>query len=310
MPICEADPWRLQYFMHAYCPPDVNIPTEDCDAWLWYPAQRWVYDKIAVAQSQGIEAAPHGVMPSRFPVFSKPITNLRGMGVASRVLHDASEYAQNLTPGHMWMTLLQGRHVSSDVVIVDGEPRWWRHVTGEPSGDGTFDYWTVHAAAEPAIEDYCGAWIARHLRGYTGILNIETIGARMIEVHLRMSDQWPDLYGAGWLDAVVRLYAQREWAFADRERRNGYSVVLFGPHGPKYRHPPAALLARVGSMPGVSSVQITFHEGKGSARTRHAARRLPACHRECLEPRRRICRTRHAERVFACPGCLIGAHQV
>jgi hypothetical protein len=201
-------------------------------------------------------------MPSRFPVFSKPITNLRGMGVASRVLHDASEYAQNLTPGHMWMTLLQGRHVSSDVVIVDGEPCWWRHVTGEPSGDGTFDYWTVHAATEPAIEDYCGAWIAQHLRGYTGILNIETIGARMIEVHLRMSDQWPDLYGAGWLDAVVRLYAQREWAFADRERRNGYSVVLFGPHGPKYRHPPAALLARVGSMPGVSSVQITFHEEK------------------------------------------------
>ena len=132
----------------------------------------------------------------------------------------------------------------------------------------------------------------------------------MIEVHLRMSDQWPDLYGAGWLDAVVRLYAQREWAFADRERRNGYSVVLFGPHGPKYRHPPAALLARVRSMPGVSSVQITFHEGKGSARTRHAARRFPAFYRECLEPRRRICRTRHAERVFAWPGCVIGAHQV
>jgi hypothetical protein len=262
MPICEADPWRLQYFMHAYCPPDVNIPTEDCDAWLWYPAHRWVYDKIAVAQSQGIEAAPHGVMPSRFPVFSKPITNLRGMGVASRVLHDASEYTQNLTPGHMWMRLLQGPHVSSDVVIVDGEPRWWRHVTGEPSGEGTFDYWTVHAAAEPAIEDYCGAWIAQHLRGYTGILNIETIGARMIEVHLRMSDQWPDLYGAGWLDAVVRLYAQREWAFADQERRNGYSVVLFGPHGPKYRHPPAALVVRVRGMPGVSSVQITFHEEK------------------------------------------------
>jgi hypothetical protein len=41
-------------------------------------------------------------------------------------------------------------------------------------------------------------------RGYTGILNTETIGGRMIEVHLRMSDQWPDLYGAGWVDALVR----------------------------------------------------------------------------------------------------------
>ncbi|HEY7245988.1 MAG TPA: hypothetical protein VH678_19125 [Xanthobacteraceae bacterium] len=262
MPFCEADPWRLQYFADASCPADVSIPTEDCDAWLWYPAYRWVYDKIAVAHSQGLDAAPHGVMPSRFPVFSKPITNLRGMGVASRTLHDASSYVQSLTPGHMWMTLLQGRHVSSDVVIVRGEPRWWRHVTGEPSGDGTFDYWTVHAAAEPAIEDYCGTWIARHLGGYTGILNIETIGGRMIEVHLRMSDQWPDLYGTGWVDAVVRLYAQGKWDFADHERRDGYSVVLFGPHGPSYRHPPAAVVARVRNMPDVSSVQITFHEQK------------------------------------------------
>ena len=78
-----------------------------------------------------------------------------------------------------------------------------------PSGEGTFDYWTVHAAHDPEIENYCGAWIRRHLASYTGILNTETIGGRMIEVHLRMSDQWPDLYGAGWVDALVRLYHER-----------------------------------------------------------------------------------------------------
>jgi hypothetical protein len=265
MPICEADPWRLQYFERAVCPPGVNIPTEDCDAWLWYPDHRWVYDKIAIAQSQGLEAAPHGVTPSRFPVFSKPITNLRGMGVASRVLHSASEYEQSLTPGHMWMTRLEGRHVSSDAVIVAGEPCWWRHVTGAPSGEGTFDYWTVHAAADPGIEDRCGGWIRAHLAGYTGILNIETIGGAMIEVHLRMSDQWPDLYGAGWVTAVIRLYHERVWNFADRDRRDGYSVVLFGPHGRSYRHPHAAVVTQVRNMPEISSVQITFYEDKNPA---------------------------------------------
>jgi hypothetical protein len=162
----------------------------------------------------------------------------------------------------MWMTLLDGRHVSTDVAIVDGEPRWWRHVTGRPGGEGTFDYWTVHAEAEPAIEDYCGAWIRKHLAGYTGILNTETIGGRMIEVHLRMSDQWPDLYGAGWVDALVRLYHERRWVFADDDRRDGYSVVLFGPHGRRYRHPPPALAAQVLDLPGVSSVQVTFDEDK------------------------------------------------
>ena len=262
MPICEADPWRLQYFEGVACPPDVNIPTEDSDAWCWFRDHNWVYDKVAVARSQGLEAAPHGVPPPRFPVFSKPIVNLKGMGIASRVLRSEAEYEQNLTPGHMWMALLDGRHVSTDVAIVDGEPRWWRHVTGEPGEEGTFDGWTVHAAHDPEIEDYCGEWIRKHLAGYTGILNTETIGGRMIEVHLRMSDQWPDLYGAGWVDAVVCLYHERKWLFADADRRDGYSVVLFGPHGPRYRHPPAALVAKVRGLPGVSSVQITFHEDK------------------------------------------------
>jgi hypothetical protein len=262
MPICEADAWRLQYFEHAVCPPHVNIPTEDSDAWLWYPDHRWVYDKIAIAHSQELAAGPHGVPPPAYPVFSKPITNLKGMGIASRILASQSEYEQNLTAGHMWMTLLSGRHVSSDVAIVNGEPRWWRHVTGEPSGEGTFDYWTVHADPEPALEDYCGRWIRKRLAGYTGILNTETIGGRMIEVHLRMSDQWPDLYGAGWVDALVRLYHEHRWDFADADRCDGFSVVLFGPHGPRYRHPPPALVAQVRHMAGVASVQVTFDEDK------------------------------------------------
>jgi hypothetical protein len=265
MPIHEPDPWRVQYFEHAVCPPGVDIPTDDPDSWRWYPAHRWVYDKIAVALSQGLDAGPHGVPPPHFPVFSKPITNLKGMGVGSRVLNTPAVYDATAAPGHMWMTLLQGRHVSSDVAVVDGEPRWWRHVTGVPSGEGTFDTWTLHAAPDGAIEGYCGGWIRKHLRGYTGMLNIETIGERIIEVHLRFSDQWPDLYGAGWVEAMVRLYCERRWEFADADRRDGYSVVLFLPHGPRYRHPPPALVSEVRQLSGVSSVQITFFEDKEPA---------------------------------------------
>ena len=61
MPICEADPWRLQYFAHVKTA--ANIPTEDCDAWAWYPVCRWVYNKLAIALSQNLDAAPHGVTP-------------------------------------------------------------------------------------------------------------------------------------------------------------------------------------------------------------------------------------------------------
>ena len=32
MPICEVDPWRMQYFEHVACPADVLISTEDADS--------------------------------------------------------------------------------------------------------------------------------------------------------------------------------------------------------------------------------------------------------------------------------------
>ncbi len=266
MPICEADPWRLQYFAQVQTAAD--IPTEDADAWLWYPAYRFVYDKLAVALSQGMSAGPHGVPPPRFPVFSKPIVNLKGMGVGSRVLTSAADYEKYYAPGHFWMPLLEGRHVSSDLAVVDGVPRWWRHVTGKPAGEGTFDYWTIHAERDAGIEARCGDWVRKHLAGYTGMLNLETIGGTIIEAHLRFADQWPDLYGPGWVEALVRLYERGYWDFADLNRRDGYSVVLFGPNGKRYRHPPAGLIDDVERMPSVSSVQITFHEDR--APERHA----------------------------------------
>jgi hypothetical protein len=266
MPFCEADPWRLQYFEGVECPSDVRIPTEDPDAYAWYPAQRWVYDKLRVCTSQGLECAPHGVVPPRFPVFSKPITNLRGMGVGSQVLTSLADYRQHLTPGHLWMTLLEGEHVSSDIAVVKGRAMWWRHCRGAvAAAAGTFDYWTIEAGHRAALEGYLGEWVARHLATYTGMLNFETIGGRIIDAHLRFADQWPDLYGRGWLDAVVGLYARGAWVFADTDRSNGYSVALFGPHGREYRHPPAELVAAVRRMPQVTSVQITFHADRPAA---------------------------------------------
>ena len=266
MPICEIDPWRTQYFDSVACPADVFIPTEDSDAWTWNPLHRWIYDKLAVALSQGLQAAPHGVAPQSFPVFSKPIYNLKGMGVGSRVLLSADDYIEAYRPGHFWSTLLTGDHVSSDVAVVDGVPRWWRHARGITAGEGTFDHWEVRAEAVPKIEGWCGDWCRKHLKGYTGLINLETIGGRIIEAHLRFADQWPDLYGTGWVEAIIRLYAERLWQFDDSSRRTGYSVVLFMPHGYRYRHPSRDLQRCIIDLPGVSSLQITFHESVAPGR--------------------------------------------
>jgi hypothetical protein len=258
MPIIERDPWREQYFEGVACPEDVVIPTDDEHAYVLFPRHRWVYNKLLVCDTQGIPAAPHGVPPTAYPVFSKPIYNLHGMGIGGRIIE--SEEALNGQPmaGYMWMECLDGEHVSTDVVLVDGEPCWWRHTTGRSLGEGVFDYWTIDAEGRPELERDCGDWLRRNLKAYTGAANLETIDGRIIEAHLRFADQWPDLYGHGWLEAIVRLYAEGTWDYADLERRDGYSVVLFGAHGVPYRMPEVAVVDEIRARPGVTSVQITF----------------------------------------------------
>ncbi|WP_373502937.1 hypothetical protein [Aestuariivirga sp.] len=262
MPVLERDPWRFQYFESVPCPDDVLIPTDDPDCWTLYPRHRWIYDKLKVAESQGIACGPHGVPPDRYPVFSKPIVNLKGMGLGSRVIASAGEMDHASQPGHMWMELLRGPHVSTDCAIQDGRIVWARHATGVPWLDGMFRHWTIHAKPFPDLETYLSRWTSEHMRGYTGIINFETIGGLIIEAHLRFADQWCDLYGEGWVEALVRLYAKGEWYFADDDRRDGYSIPLFAAHGHAFRHPSLEFQFRIRAMPDVKSLQVTFHEVK------------------------------------------------
>jgi hypothetical protein len=261
LPFLGVDSWRWQYFENQPCPEDLIIPVDDATAWQIFPGHRWVYNKLSICESQGVPHGPHGTEPPRFPVFSKPIFNMKGMGIGSRVIATRRDYEASIEPGHMWMPLFGGAHVSTDVAVARGKPCWWRHTTGKPGPRATFDFWTIHAGSRPALERRIGAWVEERLAGFSGIVNFETIGGRIIECHLRMSEQWLDLNGPGWLEAVVRLYAEGVWEFDDSDRRTGYSVVLFGAHGVQWQ-PPAARVADLLRRPHISSIQITFEADK------------------------------------------------
>lgn len=261
MPFLGVAPWRWQYFEGQPCPPDV--PVDDPPTWDLYPERRWLHNKLAICETQGLPHGPHGTTPPEFPVFSKPIYNLRGMGAGGRVIESHADYLASLIPGHFWMPVLEGPHVSTDLVLTDGRIAWCRHASGVPAAAGTFDHWIVHAEAMPTLEAYLAEWIARHLVGFMGVVNIETIGGRIIECHLRLSDQWIDLNGPGWLPAVVNLYTTGTWRLQDR-RQTGYSVVLFGAPDIVPRVDRQAAMALLDTA-GVSSIQITFDETRPAA---------------------------------------------
>lgn len=265
MSILVRDPWLRPYFEGVACPDEVNVYTDDRDVLSSQPARAWIYDKLRLAESQGLECGTQHTPPARYPVFCKPRVNPGGLGQGGCIAVNDRDFAINCGMGDMWMKFLTGEHVSTDFAVVRGEPAWCRHTLGIPAAGGTFDYWIVEERSRPRLELHCGAWIRARLRDYTGMLNLESIGGRIISAHLRFASQWPDLYGRKWLDAMVRLHGRGRWDWVDTGRAEGYSIPLFGPHGSAFAHPPAAIADGLRATVGISSIHFPFDAGRPAA---------------------------------------------
>lgn len=263
MPWKTQDPWRSQYFQDIECPENVVVPLKDYDAYVLCLAHRWVYDKLQIAERQGLVCAPHGVVPRSFPVFSKPTHNLRGGSAGSRILHNVEEYYDHCTAGHMWSEMLEGDHVSTDFAVLNGKVVWCSHSLGVPSGGGTFERWEINISIPDQEQRALIDFMETHLPGYTGMTNAETIGGKIIEMHLRFSDQWPDLYPRGFLPALVGLY-QGKWVATEELERNegkGFSIVLSGdPERASWVKPDAAQVDLLRQKHHISSIQLAFCE--------------------------------------------------
>ncbi|KAG0097528.1 hypothetical protein BGZ93_002503 [Podila epicladia] len=110
----------------------------------------------------------------------------------------------------------------------------------------------------PEIESYCEAWLQKHLAGYMGIVNLDTIGGQVIESHLHLTRQWPDLYGKEWVDADVRLCARKSAYLTIATVKKGsvcLAVYATWSEAGIYTRPR-------GAVPRVLSVQITFHANR------------------------------------------------
>jgi len=157
--------------------------------------------------------------------------------------------------------LLVGPHISADVAVIGGEPVWFSFAKGYPLAGGTFDYWEILPSEIQPLQSDLAAFIQENFHGYSGMMNFETIDGKIIEMHLRFADQWPDLYGEWFVPALIGLYHEQVWPSATAPQRPAYSVVLFGPHR-DYKKPDETFLAGIRTLPGISSIQTPFHEGK------------------------------------------------
>lgn len=227
MPFIGVLPERKHLFQPQ---PRSYVAVNDAAAWRLNPAHRHVYDKLSLALDAGLRAAPCGVDPrdcgisADAQVFVKPIINLAGMAVRARAV---SADAVPSEPGSFWCERLEGAHTSSDCLVRDGRAVWFAHTRGADEKDRERPvYWEIGADL-PELEPIVGDWVATHLHGYSGLCNLEMIGGRPIEVHLRGSNGFFDFYGPDFIPAWVALVDGTGFAPPPRIP-GGFVISVFG----------------------------------------------------------------------------------
>lgn len=194
------------------CPLDISIPINDLDAWEQYPKYRFVYNKLYLAEFQNLDTAPFPIKPKKYPVVSKPIINLYGMGLNSFKMENSDDFIDNWYSNNFWCEYLEGEHISYDIILKKGKIKWYYCFQGhyiyknKKKIHGAFDYWV--SCKKPLNDNI--KMLLRKFNKYTGVINIECIGDKMIECHLRMGDI-DHFAERNILKNIILLYCKNEW---------------------------------------------------------------------------------------------------
>lgn len=156
---------------------------DDADIWNVIDKQDlWIYDKLILAARLGYYCGPAGVQPKPGKYIVRPCVNFRMMGRGAQIIEVNTN--NDVPDGYFWCEVFTGRHLSFDfhygkqILAVEGfrssdrldRFSMWRK---------TDDVCKIPDLLTSIVEKY--EWV-----------NLEVIGDRVIEVHLRYND---DFYG-------------------------------------------------------------------------------------------------------------------
>ena len=162
-----------------------DIVLNDINAYERYKKYNILYNKLEIAKFQDLDCGPFQIQPNNFPIISKPIINLCGMGVNAKKINSIRVFKKEYNLGNFWCQFLEGEHYSWDLIIRNGKIIYHVCFFGEKKKLGLFKYWKqVEIELLPIIEKL----INFYLKDFTGNINLETIGGKIIEVHLRPGD--------------------------------------------------------------------------------------------------------------------------
>ena len=155
----------------------------DVEAIAWKNAKEddlWIFDKLIIARKMGYTCGPAGVVvPKPDNYIVRPCVNIPGMGRGA-VFQHIEDDTKHLPTGHFWCEIFSGKHVSVDyqdgkqILAVEG-------TRNEGAELWRFNRWQKIDDVFPLPSIFFS------LTKKYQYINIEYVGGKVIEIHLRQN---------------------------------------------------------------------------------------------------------------------------
>lgn len=198
--------WYHQYFNNIDKKILDIVAWSDYEAFSIYKNYRWVYDKELLSNILGYKVLKLEDYKkcNFYPVIVKPKINMEGMSKWAYKVN-AEEYL-NLDRKNMIMqSFFTGNHLTTDFCVRKGKILDFFTFKCHKNSNGSFYLFESidsMSLSKHLRFDVCNdeikpiyKFIEKTMIGYTGFINVETIGNNIIEIHLRPSIQYFDICG-------------------------------------------------------------------------------------------------------------------
>lgn len=157
-------------------------PKDDSEAYIFFPQYRKWFNKLELSERLGYNCGPCGVPPTEENEYVvRPIYNLSGMSVGASIKYIETGDTTKVPPGYFWCEYFYGDQYS---VTYEYNDKWipinsWKAYK-EKKNLSRFSKWT-RDFHYPKLPDFFD-----ELKD-VGLINVEFIEDKIIEVHLRPS---------------------------------------------------------------------------------------------------------------------------
>jgi hypothetical protein len=203
-----------------------DLPRFDAQAYRMNPHYRFAYDKLFIAQSQGMKCGTleslRGKKDISFPIFIKPRYGHKS--ASSKNCYKIKSYAelekQFHKPEMMWSEFVNATEGMTDFILVNGAIVYQLTYKYSEKQHGFADDWKFISPELTPPQEIVD-WVVRHMTGYTGPVNVQYRDVKIIEVGLRFARSGMYLESAGnktLIDTINEMWRTKTWNHANDDK--------------------------------------------------------------------------------------------